>query len=304
MERREATIHGRRVAYRTAGDDDAPVLLLIHGITQDASTWEPLAEVLADDARLIAVDLPGHGDSESPPGDHSLGAYASTVRDLMLALEQDHATVVGHSLGGGVALQFAYQFPEMVDRIVLVDSGGLGPEVSPLLRAASLPGADPVIALLSSDTVQDLAASVSRALTRLGLRAGTDLAEVWRGISKLADPGARRSFLRTVRATIGLGGQRVSASDKLYLAGHVPTLLIWGAQDRVIPLSHATTAHDAIPGSHLKVLRDAGHFPHLDDPVTVAAHIGRFVDTTEPAALPREQWGAIVRNGGADLTVA
>lgn len=296
MQRHEITMHGRCVAYRTAGDD-GPALILVHGITQDSSTWEPIAGPLAEHARLIVIDLPGHGDSESPPGDHSMGAYASTVRDLLFAVEEPTATVVGHSLGGGVALQFAYQFPEMLDRLVLIDSGGLGPEVSPLLRAATLPGADAVLALLSTDAVKDAATSVSRALKRLGLRAGTELEEVWRGVDNLADPKARHAFLRTVRTAIGIAGQRVSAHGKLYLAEHVPTLLLWGARDRIIPLTHATTAHEAIPGSRLRVLRDAGHFPHVDDPETVARHISDFLAATDPADVPREQWAAILREG-------
>ncbi|MDX1621285.1 MAG: alpha/beta fold hydrolase [Nitriliruptorales bacterium] len=293
MQIHEASIHGRRVVYRTAGDD-GPVLVLIHGITQDSTTWEQLARHV-DGLRLIAIDLPGHGKSENPPGDHSMGAYASTVRDLMILLGHGSGTLVGHSLGGGIALQFAYQFPEMVDRLVLIDSGGLGVEVSPLLRAASLPGADPVIALLSTDAVKQVAASVSKGLQRLGLRLGTDLAEVWRGLDNLADPTQRHAFLRTVRGAIGLGGQRISASDKLYLAEHVPTLLIWGARDRIIPLTHATDAHEAIPGSTLRVLRDAGHFPHLEAPRTVADHIEEFVENTEPAAVPREEWGQLLK---------
>lgn len=297
MEIRDVTIHGRRLCYRVAGED-GPTVVLIHGITQDSSTWEGLARHLDGSARLVAIDLPGHGNSENPPGDHSLGAYASIVRDLLLALDEPTATIVGHSLGGGVALQTAYQFPELVDRLVLVDSGGLGPEVSPLLRAASLPGADPVIALLSTQPVKDAAAAVSRGLRRLGLRIGTDVAEVWRGIDGLADPDARRAFLLTVRATVGIAGQRISARDRLYLAEHVPTLLIWGARDRIIPLSHATDAHEQIPSSRLRVLKEAGHFPHLEDPQTVARHIADFLEETEPANVPREDWGRILRSTG------
>lgn len=296
MEQQEIAIHGRTVAYRSAGTR-GPAAVLIHGMTQDASTWDHVGPLLAEHLRLIAVDLPGHGRSESPQGDHSLGAYASTVRDLLFTLDEPRATVIGHSLGGGVALQFAYQFPEMVDRLVLIDAGGLGPEVSPFLRAASLPGADPVVALLATDRALRAMDSLSRALQRFGLARGADLLEARRGLQKLSDAEARRAFLRTVQATIGLTGQRVSASDKLYLAEHVPTLLIWGARDRIIPLAHATDAHQAIPGSRLRVLRDAGHFPHVDEPVRVAEFIADFVRTTEPGGVPRERWGDVIRRG-------
>lgn len=293
MEQRSVRIHGRELAYRTGGEE-GPLAVLIHGITQDASTWERMAPLLAERARVVALDLPGHGNSEPPPGDHSMGAYASTVRDLLFALGESSATIVGHSLGGGVALQFAYQFPECTERLVLIDSGGLGPEVSPLLRAASLPGADPVIALLSTDSVKNAMAGVARGLQRLGLQLGTDLESARRGFDNLADPEARRSFLRTVRTSVGLSGQLVSASDRLYLAEHVPTLIVWGARDRIIPLAHATDAHAAIPGSRLKVVRGAGHFPHVDAPGDVAAAIVELLAQTEPATLHRGRWGELL----------
>lgn len=294
MELQTSTIHGRRVAYRTAGSD-GPLVVLIHGMTQQSSTWEELAVHMAGRARLLAIDLPGHGGSENPPGDHSLGAYASTVRDLLLTLGEEHATIVGHSLGGGVALQFAYQFPDMIDRLVLIDAGGLGREVSPILRAAALPGADPVIRLLSSDALGDAVASVARLLTRFGARIGTDLREGWRGLGGLADAQARRAFLRTIKATVGVDGQLVSAHDKLYLAAQVPTLLLWGARDRMIPLAHATAAHEAIPGSQLRVLARAGHFPHLDEPEAVAGHISQFLASTDATPVPRERWAEVLR---------
>lgn len=294
MQEHAATIHGRHLSFRTAGDS-GPVVVMIHGITQDARTWTQLSRHLEDELQLVALDLPGHGKSENPPGDHSMGAYASTVRDLMLLLGHSSATLVGHSLGGGIALQFAYQFPEMTQRLVLIDSGGLGVEVSSLLRAAALPGADPVIAMLSTDSVKQAAGSVARGLERLGLRFGTDVAEVWRGLDNLGHPTKRHAFLRTVRGAIGLGGQRISAQDKLYLAEHVPTLLIWGARDRIIPLTHATDAHEAIPGSRLRVVREAGHFPHLDAPRTVARYLEEFVRETQAASVPREEWGQLLK---------
>lgn len=295
MELRDVTIHGRRVAYRTEGS--GRLVVLVHGISQDSRTWEPLAEHLRHSARLLAPDLPGHGRSQSPGGDHSLGAYASGVRDLLLALDEPGATIVGHSLGGGVALQFAYQFPDMVDRLVLVDSGGLGRDVSALLRAAVLPGAHPVIGMLSSARSQRAAAAVSRGLSFLGLRLGTDLGEAWRGISALADPDARVAFLRTARATMELRGQMISAGDRLYLASALPTLIIWGEQDRIIPVAHARDAHRQIAGSRLAVFPGAGHFPHIDEPAGVSRVLSDFLDGTEPAELPRERWSELLRRG-------
>ncbi len=300
MQRRHVTIHGRRLAYRVAGE--GPTIVLVHGITQDSSTWEPLADHLADRARLIAVDLPGHGESDLPAGDHSLGSYAAAVRDLMLALEEPRATLVGHSLGGGVVLQFAYQFPAMLGRLVLVDSGGLGTHVSPVLRAATLPGAGPVLSMLASAPVQRTVSAIGRGLQRVGVPVDTDLTEGWSGVGGLHDPDARRAFLATVKAVIGLYGQRVSARDKLYLAQHVPTLIVWGARDHIIPVHHGHAAHDAIPGSRLVVLDDAGHFPHHEHPEEIAATIADFVAATEPAEIPQEEWGTILRSGITDTS--
>src|SRR5919198_5217771 len=141
----EIELHGHRVSYRVAGE--GPVILLIHGIAGSSGQWEPAMALLAGDHTLIAPDLLGHGRSAKPRGDYSLGAYAAGLRDLMVALDHPRSTVVGHSLGGGVALQFAYQFPERTERLALVSSGGLGREVHFLLRAATLPGSELVLPL-------------------------------------------------------------------------------------------------------------------------------------------------------------
>src|SRR5256714_9236456 len=145
MEHEEITLHGHRVSYRRAGW--GPVVVLIHGIAGSSATWDEVIEPLAERYTVVAPDLLGHGESAKPRGDYSLGAYASGVRDLLGALGHDRATVVGHSLGGGVAMQMAYQFPERCERLVLVSSGGLGPEVDLMLRALSLPGSEYVLAL-------------------------------------------------------------------------------------------------------------------------------------------------------------
>lgn len=304
MQVREVRLHGRRLVYRTAGDGEP--LVLVHGISQDARTWEPLAPWLGDDVRLVAPDLPGHGSSDRPPGDHSIAGYATTVRDLVVALGLGRVTIVGHSLGGGVALQFAYQFPDLTGRLVLLDSGGLGRDVSPLLRAAVLPGAGPVLQLLSSRPVTRVARATTRGARALGRRrAATDVREMRRGIAGLADPEVRHAFLRTVRTSIGIGGQRVSASDRLYLAGTLPTLILWGADDRIIPPRHGRDAHAAIPGSRLEVVAGAGHFPHLDAPRRVAALMRDFLAGTTAAEITRETMArAIAEGGGATASAA
>src|SRR5213078_2545152 len=148
-------------------------------------TWEEVIEPLAERYTVVAPDLLGHGASAKPRGDYSLGAYASGIRDLLGALGHDRGTIVGHSLGGGVAMQMAYQFPERCERLVLVSSGGLGREVNAMLRAATLPGSELVLPLLASSRVLEPIGAVGAFLGRLGLRAGPDLDEMWRGFSSL-----------------------------------------------------------------------------------------------------------------------
>ena len=277
----EATLHGHRVSYRTAGE--GPVVLLIHGITGTSEQWEPVMRLLADRFTVLAPDLLGHGQSAKPRGDYSLGAYAVSLRDLLVLLGHRRATIVGHSLGGGVAMQFSYEYPVFSERLVLVSSGGLGREVHPLLRAATLPGSELVLPLIASARINGAGAAVGRALATLGLRAGPDLAEMARGYASLADADARRAFLHTLRAVIDLSGQRVNATDRLYLAEMMPTLIVWGRRDPLIPARHGDVAERAMPGSRLEVFERAGHFRHLDDSVRFAGVLGDFLETTEPA---------------------
>ena len=283
-------LHGHCVSYRIAGE--GPAIMLIHGVAGSSEQWEPAMRLLARDFTVLAPDLLGHGRSAKPRGDYSLGAYAAGLRDLTVALGIDSATVVGHSLGGGIALQFAYQFPERTDRLSLVSSGGLGREVHFLLRAATLPGSELVLPLISNDRVRDAGTAVSGFLGRLGLRTGPDIAEFARGYATLADADSRRAFLHTLRAVIDHGGQRVNATDRLYLAEDMPTLIVWGRRDPIIPVRHAGTAHRGMPGSRLEVFDDAGHFPQLDEPDRFADALGDFISTTEPARTDASQMRA------------
>jgi pimeloyl-ACP methyl ester carboxylesterase len=252
----EIELHGHRVCFRHAGE--GPLIVLIHGITGRSDQWEPVIEHLAAEHTVLAPDLLGHGESAKPRGDYSLGAYASAVRDTMVALGRDRATIVGHSLGGGIAMQFAYQFPERCERLVLVSSGGLGREVHPLLRAATLPGSELVLPLLTHGRVLAVGEAIGRAIGFLRLQAGTDLAEIARGFGSLGDAEARSAFIESMRAVLDPGGQRVSALDRLYLAESLPTLIVWGEADPVIPVAHGRAAHAAMPGSRLELFEHAG----------------------------------------------
>lgn len=291
----EVSLHGHRISYRTAGQ--GPVLVLIHGIAGSAATWDDVLPWLAERYCVVAPDLLGHGGSAKPRGDYSLGAYASTIRDLLGVLGHTRATVVGHSLGGGVAMQLAYQYPERCERLVLVSSGGLGREVHAMLRAAALPGAEWVLPLLCARGVRDAVDGVAGMLGRLGLRVGPDLEEMWRGFTSLADAGGRQAFVHTVRTIIDAGGQCVSAADRLYLAAEVPTLIMWGDRDPMIPVAHAHAAHAAIPGSRLELFPDAGHFPHRDDPRRFVQVLIDFIQATAPADVDQERWNLLLRTG-------
>lgn len=288
LEYREMSIHGHTVTYRSAGS--GPVLLLLHGVTNSSQTWEPVAPALTDRFTIVAPDLLGHGGSATPRGDYSLGAHASGVRDLLSALGHDHVTVVGHSLGGGIAMQFAYQFPERCERLVLVSSGGLGQEVHLLLRAATLPGADWVLPVLTSRGVRGLGGGIAAVLRHGRLAPKGDIGVLAKGFASLDTAGSRSAFLHTVRAVIDTGGQRVSARDRLHLAAVLPTAIVWGERDSIIPVAHAHAAHEAMPGSRLELFQDAGHMPHHHDPERFAAVLTEFCASSPPANLTADHW--------------
>jgi pimeloyl-ACP methyl ester carboxylesterase len=287
-----ASVHGHSISYLEAGE--GPVLLLVHGIAGSCENWRETIEPLARHHTAIAPDLPGHGASQAGGGDYSIGAMASGLRDLLLALGHERATVVGHSLGGGIAMQLAYQHPEMIERLVLVSSGGLGPEVSPVLRAAALPGADLFISV-TAGAGQRVGSALGRGLGAIGLRPSADVAEVARAYASLEDPARRAAFLDTLRAVVGTRGQRVDASDRLYLAEAVPVLIVWGARDSIIPVRHGEDALRAIPGSRLEVFDDVGHLPQLEAPGRLIAVLERFLRETEPAEFDAAEWRARIR---------
>ena len=292
IEPRTITLHGRPLSYVQAGR--GPVLLLIHGMAGTLENWQAVMEPLARTHTVLAPDLPGHGGSAPGGGDYSLGALAAGLRDLLVALGHERATLVGHSLGGGIAMQFSYQFPEMTERLVLVSSGGLGPEVSPILRAAALPGADLFIAATAA-LGSNVGATVARGLAFVGLRPTTDVAEVARGYASLVDRDRRRAFLATLRGVVGTGGQRVHAGDRLYLGEGMPVLIIWGAQDPIIPAQHGENAHAAIPGSRLEIFEHVGHLPQLEAPARFIAVLERFMAESEPSRFDSIEWRGRLR---------
>ncbi|MEO6628058.1 MAG: alpha/beta fold hydrolase, partial [Aquihabitans sp.] len=279
-ERATLSLHGHNVYYRRAGK--GPVVLLVHGMAGSSATWQSVIEEMTEHFTVIAPDLPGHDRSAKPRGDYSLGAYASFLRDLLHELDLGPATVVGQSLGGGVAMQFAYQYPELCHRLVLVGSGGLGEEVSGLLRVLALPGVELVGPVAFAPIIGDAIEGFTKLATKVGLRPDPDKVQMFRAYRSLSDPETRTAFLHTLRAVVDHRGQRVSALDKLHMAEQIPTLIVWGADDNIIPVQHALDAHAAIPNSRLEVFEGCGHFVHAEEPRRFARLLQEFISTTEP----------------------
>ena len=293
----ETTLHGHTFSYRIAGN--GPALVLLHGVTCSSETWEEIIPALAKHFTVIAPDLLGHGQSAKPLTEYSSGAYACQVRDLLLELGHTRVTLVGHSLGGGVALQMAYQHPECCERLVLVDSGGLGREVSWVLRLMTLPGTEFLMPVLFPSVVRERGNDISRTLHKRGIRMG-HIAEMWSAYASLTESANRQAFVRTIRAVIGPGGQTVSAMDRLYLAAQMPTLIVWGDHDTIIPLSHAYAAHEAIPGSRLEIIEGSGHFPHVEAPDRFLDVLVDFIETTEPARFGAGDLQHLLRHRASD----
>ena len=288
----EIDLHGHKVVYRMIGD--GPPVVLIHGMVNSSRHWERVAMQLAERYTVVAPDLIGHGDSATPRGDYSIGAHAAAIRDMLSVIGIQRATFVGHSLGGGIALQFFYQFPQRVERLALVSSGGLGREVSPLLRTAAVPGASALLALAAHRRVLAGARSLGKAMRTRGMPQGIYLQAIERALRPLERPGAREAFLQSLRAVIDVRGQRVSARDRIYMLEALPTLIVWGERDNTIPLAHGREAHLEIPGSRFETLPPAAHFPHLEDPDGLAAVLEDFIDTTRPALIQDDDWGDLI----------
>ncbi|WP_425826208.1 alpha/beta fold hydrolase [Streptomyces fractus] len=289
------TVHGYRRAYRMAGE--GPAVLLIHGVGASSAHWEDCIDTLARQYTVIAPDLLGHGDSAKPRADYSVAAYANGLRDLLGVLGIDRVTLVGHSFGGGVAMQFAYQFPERVDRLVLISTGGVGRQVTPILRAATLPGAGLALGLLKVAGARLPVNAVVRALQLLDTGLGVDAPDLVDLVDALPDQNSRDAFTRTLRAVVDWRGQVVTMLDRCYLARGVPTLLVWGDRDSVLPVAHAYTAYDAMPGSRLEIFPGAGHFPHHADPARFVRLLEEFIATTTPGDWSVEQWRELLRTG-------
>ncbi|MEZ5210088.1 alpha/beta fold hydrolase [Gordonia sp. (in: high G+C Gram-positive bacteria)] len=300
------TIHGHRRAYRIAGE--GPAILLIHGIGDNSSTWEEVIGELARDHTVIAPDLLGHGLSEKPKADYSVAAFANGMRDLLVVLGITKVTVVGHSLGGGVAMQFCYQFPRFVQRLVLVAAGGVTHDVNPVLRLASVPGMPTAMRALGLPGVLPLLRGTARALDRAD-EAGsiperlaprnviTDHRDLLRIIGDLSDARAQSAFIRTLRAVVDWRGQTITMLDRAYLTEPLPLLVVWGDKDTVIPVHHAHLAGAVIPHAEVEIFAGAGHFPFRDDPDRFVTLLRGFLARTEPNEFDPLNWRRMMVDG-------
>lgn len=283
IEPRFVALGSRRVCYRLAGQ--GPRLLLLHGMAGSAETWKHVMPALAARYTVLAPDLLGQGRSDAPPAEFSLASHADMLRDLMDELGWERATVVGQSLGGGVAMQLAYQFPERCERLVLVGSGGFGRSVTFYLRLLSVPGFESIFPLFCGEGLQHTGERVAQWLARAGVPATPSGQEIWRSYSSLVDAGRRRAFFRSLREVVDFKGQAISAIGRLASGEHLPTLVVWGAKDPFIPVEHAFVAREMIPGSRLEIFEEAGHYPHCEAPGRFVALLVDFIETTTPARL-------------------
>ncbi|ETB24849.1 alpha/beta fold hydrolase [Mycobacterium avium] len=271
-------LHGDRVAFRDQGKGE--VLLLIHGMAGSSETWRSVIPPLAKKFRVIAPDLLGHGESAKPRTDYSLGAFAVWLRDFLDELGVSRATVIGHSLGGGVAMQFVYQHPDYAQRLILISSGGLGPDVGWVLRLLSAPGAELVLPVIAPTPVLSIGNKLRSWLRGAGIQSPRG-AELWNAYSSLSDGETRQSFLKTLRSVVDYRGQAVSALNRLRLREELPVMAIWGERDGIIPVDHAYAAHEARTDARLEVLPDVGHFAQVEAPMRVVELIEDFIATDE-----------------------
>jgi len=290
------TVHGHRRAFVKVGS--GPALLLLHGLACDHTTWHPVINRLAQEFTVIAPDFLGHGESDKPRADYSIGGYANGMRDLLTILDIDKVTVVGHSFGGGVAMQFAYQFPERTERLVLVSAGGLGQEVSPAIRAILLPGFHQLATLLNLPVMRSVTRSLLTGLADSGMPALRDLDEVADIMASWRDPKTRRALRHLVRSCIDLRGQVITMRDRAYLTAAMPMAIVWGADDQVVPVEHADIVAALAPDARVEVFQDSGHFPHKDHPERFIAFLTSFIRETQPAVYRRTNVRRLLLTGG------
>ncbi len=276
---REVRHAGNTLSYRRAGPVDGPVVLLVHGLASDRSTWDRVIDGLASSGiRVLAPDLLGHGSSDKPIDGYTLETFAASLASLLRAEGVAAATVVGHSFGGAVAMQLSHDRPELVSRLVLVSAGGLGRRVHPVLRAATLPGAQTLVRVIVNRRTSTIyrAKRLHRSL-RLSPDVIANLGRAGRGLSS---PASRAAFFATLRMAISPGGQRGSMLDLDYVSLDLPTLIVWSERDPVVPSAHAHDTHAHLTNSRLEIFHGSTHQPHHHSHERFVALLNDFIATT------------------------
>jgi pimeloyl-ACP methyl ester carboxylesterase len=280
--RHTVIVDGGLLSYQEAGPPDGPVVLLLHGLLSESTTWQPTIEPLARlGLHVIALDLVGHGESDKPPLAYYLDDFAASVSALLTHLELGPVTLAGHSLGGAIAMEFAHTYPDQIARLVLVASGGLGTKVHLILRVATLPGSGVFLrAMVNRRTAWFYARPQLHRALRLPPESVVNLARM--GRSLLSHEG-RSTFVTAVRAVITPTGQIGDMVANDFVRPELPTLIIWSKGDPIIPARHAIRAHERLPNSRLDLFEGATHEPHRREPDRFAAAVAAFIDETDPA---------------------
>ena len=290
------TIHGHRRAFVRTGS--GPALLLLHGLGADHTTWDRVIDQLARRYTVVAPDLLGHGESAKPRADYTLGGYANGMRDLLTVLGIDKVTLVGHSFGGGVAMQFAYQFPERTERLMLVGSGGLGPEVTPVIRAITTPGFEHFMGPLTLPGVRHVAAAAMR-----GAQAHRDqgVPRLRRGRGDLRDVPASTTPARPSRTSRGPSSTGAARSSPWPTARTSPRRCRCASSGaRTTGSSRPPTPRwppTLAPGARVEVIANAGHFPHKDHPERFVRIVNDFVRKSQPATYSRARFRSLLKEG-------
>jgi pimeloyl-ACP methyl ester carboxylesterase len=292
-----ASVLGYRMAYVTGGAGE-PIVFL-HGLGQSSSTWETILPPLAHHFRVFAVDMLGCGRSDKPRIDYSLWALATYTRYFMDAVGIERAHLVGHSLGGGIAMHAAFQYPERVDRLALMATGGLGRDLRLLLRIATLPGASLALAGLTSPLWMRFVEQVR--ISKLTVPLARENMRMW---VRLGDADHRRVFMRMLHGVCNITGQTVSAVERLPLMRQ-PVLLVWGERDNTIPPIHARRAAALIQNCQLEILSGCKHYPPLEKPEVVAPLLDRFLLAPDhlPAATAAETLAGLERADHGEMLV-
>jgi pimeloyl-ACP methyl ester carboxylesterase len=260
MQDRFVEVGGLRVRYRSAGECGS-VLVLLHGIGRTLEDWSENMLALGKSHRVFAPDFPGCGFSDKPVLPYTTPFLAGFVRDFLRVLNLERAILVGNSMGGGISLEFSALFPELLEGLVLVAPAGMGPKGAQFLGLCSIPGFGEVISRPSR-------VGSRRALELLFAdRSLMTQARAERDFELSNQPGATRAFLKMLRFMANRRGAKPAFYNRsLENAANlrVPTLIVWGVQDHILPVEYAPVAAKIIPGSKLQIYDPCGHFPMLE----------------------------------------